>query len=97
MKTKLSVGVEVVQTLADCLRAIGNVKRLEILQYCLQPRTFTDIIINWKLNPASFKFHSKVLMDCNLLTKVERGVYKTTELGQLLLELVSQASLMATS
>ena len=96
MKTKLSAGVEVVQTLADCLKAIGNVKRLEIVQYCLQPRTFTEIIISLKLNPASFKFHSKVLMDCNLLAKMERGVYKTTELGQLLLELVSQASVMVT-
>ena len=93
----MSVGVEVVQTLADCLQAIGNVKRLEIVQYCLQPRTFTEIIMNLKLNPASFKFHSKVLMNCNLLTKVERGIYKTTELGKLLLELVSQASVMATS
>jgi hypothetical protein len=36
-------------------------------------------------------------MDCNLLAKVERGIYETTELGKLLLELVSQASAMATS
>jgi predicted transcriptional regulator len=96
LETKLSGGAEVVQTLADCLLAIGNVKRLEIAQYCLQPRTFTDIVTNLKLNPASFKFHSKVLMDCNLLAKVERGVYETTELGNLLLQLVSQASVMAT-
>ena len=84
------------QTLADCLQVIGNVKRLEIVQYCLQPRTFTEIIISLKLNPASFKFHSKVLMDCSLLTRMERGIYKTTELGKLLLELVIQA-LMAAS
>jgi DNA-binding transcriptional ArsR family regulator len=93
----LSVGVEVVQTLADCLRAIGNVKRLEIIQYCLQPRTFTEIVINLKLNPASFKFHSRVLTDCNLLRKIERGKYETTELGKLLLELVGQASVIAVS
>lgn len=95
LETKLSVGVEVMQTLADCLRAIGNVKRLGIIQYCLQPRTFTEIIVNLKLNPASFKFHSKVLTDCNLLRKIERGKYQTTELGKLLLELVSQAAIMA--
>ena len=93
----MSVGVDVVQTLADCLLAVGNVKRLEIVQYCLQPRTFTEIIMTLKLNPASFKFHSKVLMDSNLLAKMERGVYKTTELGKLLLELVSQASVIASS
>lgn len=93
----MSVGVGAVKTLANYLQAIGNVKRLEIVQYCMQPRTFTEIIMNLKLNPASFKFHSKVLMNCNLLTKVERGVYKTTDLGELLLELVSQASVIAAS
>jgi hypothetical protein len=53
--------------------------------------------MNLKLNPASFKFHSKVLTDCNLLRKIERGKYETTELGKLLLELVSQASVIASS
>ena len=93
----MSAGVEAVRTLADCLQAIGNVKRLEIIQYCLQPHTFTEIVVNLKLNPASFKFHSRVLMDCNLLRKIERGKYETTELGKLLLELVSQASVIASS
>lgn len=96
LETKLSVGVEVVQTLADCLRAIGNVKRLEIIQYCLQSHSHTEIVVNLKLNPASFKFHSKVLTGCGLLRKVERGKYETTELGKLLLELVNQAAVMAT-
>ena len=85
-------GVEIVRTLADCLIAIGHPNRLKIAQYCLEPRRFTDIILNLRLNPASFKFHSKVLMDCDLIRKVERGVYETTELGKLLLELVNQAS-----
>lgn len=93
MKTDLSArGVEVVRTLADCLMSIGQPKRLEIVQYCLQPHRFTEITLNLRLNPASFKFHSKVLMDCDLIRKVERGVYETTELGKLLLELVIQAS-----
>lgn len=92
LKTELSVGVEIVRTLADCLMAIGHSTRLKIVQYCLQPRRFTDIILNLQLNPASFKFHAKVLMDCNLIRKVERGVYETTELGKLLLELVNQAT-----
>jgi len=92
MMTELSVGVEVVRTLADCLKAIGNPKRLEIVQFCSRPRTFTDIVVSLKLNPASFRFHSKVLMNCDLIRKVERGVYHTTELGNRLLELVEQAS-----
>jgi predicted transcriptional regulator len=85
-------GQEIVKTLADCLIAIGNAKRLEIVRYCLGPRKFTDIIVNLKLNPASFKFHSQVLMDCGLIEKVERGVYRTTELGKKLLELVKKAT-----
>ena len=92
MKTEMSGGVEVVRTLADCLISIGHPSRLRIVQYCLQPRRFSDIIFNLQLNPASFKFHAKVLMDGDLIRKVERGVYKTTELGKLLLELVSQAN-----
>jgi hypothetical protein len=58
---------------------------------------FTEIVVSLKLNPASFKFHSRVLMDCSLLRKIERGKYETIELGKLLLELVSQASVMAVS
>lgn len=85
-------GVETVRNLADCLIAIGHSSRLKIVQYCLKPRRFTDIVLNLRLNPASFKFHSKVLMDCDLIRRVERGVYETTELGKLLLELVNQAS-----
>ena len=92
LKTELSAGVETVRSLADCLIAIGHHNRFRIVQYCLEPRRFSDIIADLRLNPASFKFHSKVLMDCDLITKVERGVYKTTELGKLLLELVNQAS-----
>jgi predicted transcriptional regulator len=92
LKTGLSVGVEIVRTLAQCLIAIVHPSRLKIVEYCLEPHRFTDIIINLKLNPASFKFHSEVLMDCNLIRKVERGVYQTTDLGKLLLELVNQAS-----
>lgn len=89
---ELSVGLEVVRTLADCLVSIGHSSRFRIAKYCVKPRRFTDIIFSLRLNPASFRFHAKVLMDCELLTKVERGIYKTTDLGKLLLELVDQAS-----
>ena len=85
-------GVEVVRNLADCLISIGHPNRLKIVQYCLQPRRFTDIILDLRLNPASFKFHVKVLIDDGLIRKVERGVYETTELGKLLLELVNKAN-----
>jgi len=93
---KSYVGVEIVRTLADCLMAIGNPKRLEIVQFCVKPHRFTEIVLSLKMNPASFKFHSKVLIDCDLIRKVERGVYQTTELGERLLELVNQASILTT-
>ena len=88
----MSRGVEIVRTLSECLEAIGHPARYKIVEYCNEPRRFTDIVINLKLNPASFKFHSGVLMHCNLIEKVERGVYKRTDLGNLLLELVEAAS-----
>lgn len=94
-ETELSVGVGIVRTLSDCLRAIGHPSRFKIAQYCLEPRKFTDIILNLRLNPASFRFHSKVLMDYDLIEKVERGVYKTTKLGKSLLELVDKATNLA--
>lgn len=85
--------LEGINTLAECLKAIGHPNRFGIVKYCSEePRRFTDIIFDLKLNPASFKFHSKVLMECDLIQKVKRGVYRTTELGNLLLELVNQAN-----
>jgi predicted transcriptional regulator len=82
----------VVKTLADCLMTVGNAKRFEIVQYWLEPRKFTEIVTSLKLNPASFKFHSQVLMDCGLIERPDRGVYKTTELGKKLLELVQKVT-----
>jgi predicted transcriptional regulator len=97
LTTELSVGREVVSTLAECLESIGHPSRLGIVQYCLQPHTFTEIILNLKLNPASFRFHVRVLIDCNLMEKVGRGVYETTKLGKLVFELVNQANQMSLS
>lgn len=91
MIAELDVGVEAVKTFADCLLAITNPTRLKIVQYCLEPRKFSDLIFDLKLNPASLKFHSKVLMDCDLIKKRERGIYETTELGKMILKLVEQA------
>lgn len=95
MTTDLSLGVEAVRTLADCLKAIGHPKRLEIIQYCLEARTFTDITQNLKMNPNTFKFHSEILIDNGLLKKHGRGAYQTADLGKLLLELTNLASLAA--
>jgi DNA-binding transcriptional ArsR family regulator len=90
--TETNKGVEIVERLADCLKAIGNPTRFRIVEYCVKPHRFTDITINLRLNPASFKFHSRVLAECDLIEKVERGIYHTTDLGKLLLTLVNTAS-----
>jgi len=88
-----SVGLEGINALAECLQSIGNLNRLKIVRFCSEkPRRFSDIIFDLKLNPASFKFHSKVLMECDLIQKVKRGLYQTTELGNILLDLVNQAN-----
>lgn len=88
-----SVGLEGINTLSECLHAIGNPNRYGIVKYCSgEPRRFSDIIFELRLNPASFKFHSKVLMECELIQKVKRGVYQTTELGNLMLELANRAN-----
>jgi len=86
-----SVGLDGFKILAECLQAIGNHNRLKIVMYCSEePRRFSDIIFSLKLNPASFKFHAKVLMECDLIKKVKRGVYLTTELGNIFLELYNR-------
>lgn len=95
MTTKLSEGLKVVSTLAECLEVVAHPTRLGIVRYCLQPRKFTDIILELKLNPASFRFHVGRLEDCRLVEKLQRGVYKTTKLGELVLQLVDKANILS--
>lgn len=92
METETDKGIKIVRGLADCLKVIGNSARFKIVSYCNEPRRFTEIIQNLKLNPASFKFHLGVLSEYDLLCKVDRGIYKTTDLGKLLVQLVDIAS-----
>ena len=91
METQTDKGIEIVRGLADRLMVIGNQARFRIVSYCNEPRRFTDIIQNLKLNPASFKFHLGVLTEYNLVQKVDRGIYQTTDLGKLLVKLVDIA------
>jgi|GEM_PF-6471492 predicted transcriptional regulator len=83
-------GMEVIQALSKSLEAIGNPLRYEIVNYCLKQQNFSNIIKDLRLNPASFKFHLEVLTRFQLIKKVKRGVYETTELGKLLLTLIEQ-------
>lgn len=76
--------VQTIAKLIDKLKALGNDKRLGIIEYCIKPQSFTQIIFRLRLNPASFKFHAKILIDSGLLKRIERGKYETTRLGEFL-------------
>jgi len=83
------IDVEAVKTCINRLSAITNLIRLKIVQYCLTPRKFSEIIYELRLNPASFKFHTEVLMDSDLIRRTERGVYEATDLGRRILEFLN--------
>jgi hypothetical protein len=77
----------VYQRIIELLGAVGNVRRVELLNYCTVDRSFTDIITTLKLNPASFKFHYESLQKLDLIDKRDK-CYRTTEMGEVLLGLV---------
>ena len=55
----------------------------------------TGNVLDLRLSPASFRFHSKVPIRMRLDVKVNRGIYRTTELGSLCFNLLEkQARLM---
>lgn len=77
--------------IAECLGAAANLIRLRILSYCVEPRTFSDVMREFRLNTASVSFHLRKLLDSELLEKngAERSnVYRTTELGSAVLRIV---------
>jgi predicted transcriptional regulator len=91
-----SLGLKGISALTECLEAIGNINRYAIVTFCSEkPQRFSDIIFELKLNPATFKFHSKVLIKRGLLEKLERGVYQTTELGNIMLDMVKRADALS--
>lgn len=77
--------IAVLEEIAECFKAVSNMTRLKILIYCLKPRSFSDIVFTFRLNPASFKFHERILEKSGLIEKVEgleNTPYKTTALGK---------------
>jgi len=79
------------EKVARCLTAVANLTRLGMLEFCLEPRTFTEIIKFFKMNPASFKFHDDLLQSEGLLGKEGRNRrtrYRTTAIGRLLLDII---------
>jgi predicted transcriptional regulator len=70
---------------------LANATRVKMLIYCLKERSFTDIMLTLRLNPASLKHHQDLLRTTGLIKKTGKGKntkYKTTELGRILLRLM---------
>jgi len=78
--------------LARCFTAaLGHATRMQILAYCLQPRSFSDIMLTLRINPASLKYHETLLRKSGLISKkqAKKGTtYQTTELGIAMLNVI---------
>jgi len=83
---------EVLEKLAETFNAgLSNSLRIKILDYCLTERSFSDIMLTLRLNPASIKHHGDLLQESELIEKIGKGKdtkYKTTPLGETLLSFV---------
>lgn len=83
---------EVFEKLAETFNAgLSNSVRIKMLDYCLEERSFSDIMMTLRLNPASIKHHQDLLQVAGLIEKTGKGKdtrYKTTHLGETLLRLV---------
>jgi len=80
---------EVLQKLSETFNAgLANRQRMLILDYCLIERSFSDIMLTLRLNPASLKHHGDLLQVNGLIEKTGEGKetrYRTTKLGKMLL------------
>ena len=83
---------EVFGKLAETFNAgLSNPVRIKMLAYCLEERSFSDIMLTLRLNPASLKHHQDLLQASKLIKKTGKGKdtrYKTTHLGKTLLRFV---------
>jgi len=83
---------EVLGELAETFNAgLSNSLRIKMLDYCRTERSFSDIMRTFRLNPASLKHHQDLLQERGLINKTGKGKdtrYKTTELGETLLNFV---------
>jgi predicted transcriptional regulator len=83
---------EVLENLASTFNAgLSNSLRIKMLEYCLTERSFSNIMLTLRLNPASLKHHVDLLQESGLIEKTGKGTdtrYKTTHLGKTLLSFV---------
>jgi len=83
---------DVLEKLSETFNAgLANRQRIIMLDYCLTERSFSDIMLTLRLNPASLKHHGDLLQENGLIKKTGESKntrYKTTHLGETLLRFV---------
>lgn len=83
---------ELFDALVECMTAAaGHITRLKILAYCMQPRSFSDIMLRIGLNPNSLQYHSRLLQKAGLISKTKENdniSYRTSPLGMQILRIL---------
>jgi hypothetical protein len=77
--------LDTLKEVAQCLKTVSNKTRLQMLSYCSEPRSFSDVVFFLRLNPATFKFHEEILDKAGLIAKNDE-TYKSTALGERVLD-----------
>jgi hypothetical protein len=84
---------EVLQKLGEYITVMSSPIRIKMLNYCLTERSFTNIMLTLRLNPASLKHHVDLLQAGGFIEKTGTGKdtrYRTTGLGKTMLGFVGE-------
>jgi len=84
---------EVLKKLGGYITVMSNPVRIRMLGYCLKERSFTDIMLTLRLNPASLKHHVDLLQTGRFIGKTGTGKgtrYRTTDFGKTMLDFVGE-------
>lgn len=84
---------EVLQKLGEYITVMSNPVRIRMLGYCLKERSFSDIMLTLRLNPASLKHHVDLLQTGRFIEKTGTGKgtrYRTTDFGKTMLNFVGE-------
>ena len=77
-----------IKALAVVMKALSHETRLKILNYLYEnPRTWTQIQLELKINAKSLRDHLQYLRDRNLVKTVEPSGFELTHAGKIVLEI----------
>lgn len=83
----------VLQKVGEYITVMSSVIRIKMLDYCLEERSFTGMMLTLRLNPASLKHHVDLLRDGGFIEKTGTGKgtrYRTTDSGKTMLGFVGE-------